>query len=185
MLWLKLQFDTTLRSTDTLAFNIFSLFLKKNKKNLTQCCSHKDLHSPELHQFGFGAARSIKTALLEVTKGLCRVELKATSFPSPVSTPHCRLLTSWPCFCFLCLTYLQAFLLMDHHDEHAILLSLNTGSLCQSLHGLIPYEVTFVALFPAISSPSCHPLSCFMLCCCSDHIKHSLASTWSDTKAKV
>lgn len=28
-------------------------------------------------------------------------------------------------------------------------------------------------------------LSCFMLCCCSDHIKHSPASTWSDTKAKV
>lgn len=74
MLCLKLQgvqgFDTTLRQTDILP-SLFSAFTKKKgKKNLTQCCSHKDLRSPELHQFGFRAARSIKTALLEVTKGL-------------------------------------------------------------------------------------------------------------------
>lgn len=155
------------------AFTIFRIL----KKNLTQCCSHKDQRSPELHQFGFGAACSIKTALLEVTKGLCRAKLKATSFPSPVSTLHCRLLTSWLCFCFLCFRYLQAFLLVDHQDEHTMLLShtpdpstrVSVGSFLMNWplwHRLMQYQVhpvipslalCFVAALITSNTPSLQP----------------------------
>lgn len=145
------------------AFTIFSIFW-----NLTQCSSHKDLPSPELHQFGFRAARSIKTALLEVTKGLCRTELKATSFPSPLFTPQCRLLTSWVCFSFVCLGYLKAFLLMDHYDEHVILLFHNTGSLRQS-----PRAHSFW-------SDLCGPFSCNIMSVLSSPLMlYALLLLWS------
>lgn len=61
---------------------------------LTQCYLHKDLCSLELQQSGFGAAHSIKTALLEVTEGLCCAELRAVSTSSPEFFPHLRLFTN-------------------------------------------------------------------------------------------
>ena len=45
---------------------------------LTLCYLHKDLHSLEFKQPDFQGAHYVKTALLEVTDGLCRAELSAT-----------------------------------------------------------------------------------------------------------
>lgn len=95
---------------------------------LNQCYLHKDLCSLELQQSGFRAAHSIKTALLEVTEGLCWAELTATSSFSLVFFPHCRLLTNSECSHFLRQGYLRVFMLTVYLLLRGLLLAANTQS---------------------------------------------------------
>lgn len=129
---------------------------------LTQCYLHKDLCSLELQQSGFWAAHSIKTALLEVTEGLCCAELRAASSSSPEFFPHCRLFTNRVCSHFPQHGYLWVLMLKVCLLLRKLLLAANMEmclSIAQDLSTGVPLGSALCLLFCCFSSKNMSYLS--------------------------